>query len=32
MDNLASIEADTDDYEQVYLRIHGKTYEERRSK
>ena len=30
--NLASIEADTDDYEQVYLRIHGKTYEERRGK
>jgi hypothetical protein len=32
MANLASIEADTDDYEEVYLRVHGKTYEESRSK
>jgi hypothetical protein len=30
--NLESIEADFDDYEQVYLRIHGKPYSERRSK
>ena len=26
--NLDSIEADTDDYKQAYLRVHGKTYEE----
>jgi hypothetical protein len=32
MDNLDSIEADFDDYDKVYFRIHGKTYEERRSK
>jgi hypothetical protein len=32
MANLASIEADTDDYEEVYLRVHGKTYEESRRK
>ncbi len=32
LENLDSIEADTDDYEQVYLRIHGKTYQERRGK
>jgi hypothetical protein len=32
LENLDSIEADTDDYEQVYLRIHGKPYSERRSK
>jgi hypothetical protein len=32
MANLASIEADSDDYDEVYLRIHGKTYEESRRK
>ena len=30
--NVDSIEADFDDYDEAYLRIHGKTYEERRSK
>ncbi len=30
--NLASIEADSDVYDEVYLRIHGKPYSERRSK
>ena len=32
LENLDSIEADTDDYEQVYLRVQGKPYSERRSK